>query len=553
MKTPLSQDHSKTATQKSFRNRLVIATKRIAYQELIHPDNKMSQRRACTLIRVPRVTLRRWQTHRPICVYDLNAAEHDFFESPVGTVCLQRIILAAAKTIRYGSSGIRGIQEFLKLSQLDQWVASSTGALHAWVSKVEAQIIEFGHQQQTVASKGMAKKKISICQDENFHEGVPCLVAIEPMSNFILVEKIVEDRTTEAWKQAVNEGLMGLNIEIIQSTSDEGTAILSHVKHELKAEHSPDLFHVQQELTKATAFPLKAQEKEFEKAMKVEEKKLQKMIAKHGHGSTQAEAAKGTYNLRKMGLSERKRRREEVSEAKRALGECYHPINLTTGALQSVEEIEANLTTHVGIVEQRCLEAELSESSLKRLQKVRGMIGSMVTYLRFFFMILQRALDALGMGEGELAVFREVLIPVAYIEGIIKKHPVGKRAKLVNLLEELKRRARAGPWAEETLEIRMAQAREMAAMFQRSSSCVEGRNGVLALKHHSFHVITERTLKALTVIHNYHVRRDDGSTAAERFFGMKHENLFGYLLNHVPMLGRPRTRRNQKVAHEVAA
>ena len=52
----------------------------------------------------------------------------------------------------------------------------------------------------------------------------------------------------------MKESVAGLSVDIIQSTSDEAVAIKSHVKNALKAHHSPDLFHVQQELVKATAF-----------------------------------------------------------------------------------------------------------------------------------------------------------------------------------------------------------------------------------------------------------------------------------------------------------
>ena len=46
-------------------------------------------------------------------------------------------------------------------------------------------------------------------------------------------------------------------------------------------------------------------------------------------------------------------------------------------------------------------------------------------------------------------------------------------------------------------------ATESAQLFQRSSSCVEGRNGQLALHHHHLHRIRPRKLAALTTIHNY--------------------------------------------------
>jgi hypothetical protein len=62
-------------------------------------------------------------------------------------------------------------------------------------------------------------------------------------------------------------------------------------------------------------------------------------------------------------------------------------------------------------------------------------------------------------------------------------------------------------------------AAECADLFQRSSSCVEGRNGQLAQYHHGKHRLSDRKLAVLTTVHNYFIRRPDGTTAAERFFG----------------------------------
>src|SRR6266487_1367758 len=92
-------------------------------------------------------------------------------------------------------------------------------------------------------------------------------------------------------------------------------------------------------------------------------------------------------------------------------------------------------------------------------------------------------------------------------------------------------------------------AQESAGLFQRSSSCVEGRNGRLSLQHHGQSRVSERRLKALTVIHNYLVRRGDQTTAAERFFGQKHKDVFSWLLERMPNLPRPAQKR-RKTASE---
>ena len=86
-----------------------------------------------------------------------------------------------------------------------------------------------------------------------------------------------------------------------------------------------------------------------------------------------------------------------------------------------------------------------------------------------------------------------------------------------------------------------------ADLFQRSSSCVEGRNGHLSLYHHGCHRLSDRKLRALTAIHNFHILRPDGTTAAERFFGQAHPPLFEQVLAHVSFPPPPRQRRPRRV------
>jgi hypothetical protein len=86
---------------------------------------------------------------------------------------------------------------------------------------------------------------------------------------------------------------------------------------------------------------------------------------------------------------------------------------------------------------------------------------------------------------------------------------------------------------------------ECAQVFQRSSSCVEGRNGQLSLKFHAFRRLNAHTLQVLTVLHNYFIRRADGTTAAERFFEQKPRDLFTWLLDKVE-LPRPRKKHRRQ-------
>ena len=104
------------------------------------------------------------------------------------------------------------------------------------------------------------------------------------------------------------------------------------------------------------------------------------------------------------------------------------------------------------------------------------------------------------------------------------------------------KRSFSGVSAEELKLIEKASA-ECASLFHSSRTCVEGRNGQLSLRHHGLHRLSNRKLAALTAVHNYYTKRPDGTTAAERFVGIKLREMFGFLLSKVDLPGRSAWRR----------
>jgi hypothetical protein len=73
---------------------------------------------------------------------------------------------------------------------------------------------------------------------------------------------------------------------------------------------------------------------------------------------------------------------------------------------------------------------------------------------------------------------------------------------------------------------KLAWAEWMTKKFHRSSSAVEGRNGFLSQMYHNGRGLTAKRLRALTVIHNYGIKRLDGTTAAMRLFDREFPDLF---------------------------
>ena len=84
------------------------------------------------------------------------------------------------------------------------------------------------------------------------------------------------------------------------------------------------------------------------------------------------------------------------------------------------------------------------------------------------------------------------------------------------------------------------EAKRLAAVFQRSSSNVEGRNGYLSLRNHQLRGLDlPRKRECFTTIHNFFLTRPDGTTAAERFFGQKPRSMFGAILASVELAPAP--------------
>lgn len=88
-------------------------------------------------------------------------------------------------------------------------------------------------------------------------------------------------------------------------------------------------------------------------------------------------------------------------------------------------------------------------------------------------------------------------------------------------------------------------AYQMASSFQRSSSQVEGRNGYLAFMNHSQKGIPKKKMEALTVIHNFDTKREDGSTSAKRLFHREFPDMFEFLCRNVTGFSEPRKRKSK--------
>jgi hypothetical protein len=241
-------------------------------------------------------------------------------------------------------------------------------------------------------------------------------------------------------------------------------------------------------------------------------------------------------------------RQEQVAGAVRGLGDDYHPFDRQSGAPVQAEELRRRLEARFEVIEAAGEQAELPQSGWQKINKARRVLPALVATLAWFWAQVREVSGPLGLGPAEQEWFEQRVLPAAYWQQAAER---GRDAADRQGLRALAERLQGAAWSEGARPAGLSAsaasrvcevARECVQRWVRSSSCVEGRNGLLALRHHGKHGLSEGRLQALTVLHNYWVRRPDGSTAAERFFGQKPRDLFEWLLERLPDPPRPAKR-----------
>jgi hypothetical protein len=527
-----------------------------------HPDRPFgSQRQFAQQHGVPRSTLQHWlqQAQHSDLEHELVA----FFESPVGYHFLRRLLLALHLVFHLaGPAGIRLLCQFLERTGLDRFVASSFGSQQALAVRLQAELIAYADAEKQRLSAAMPPKKITVCPDENFHGQQACLVAVEPVSNFLILEAYHSQRDGETWTAAVKQALHGLPVEVVQVTSDQAKGLVACARDGLEAQHTPDLFHGQRDLSQATSLPLERQvhaaqkELDGEQALAAAERQRQQDYQNGPRPPGRAPDFAAAIELHEafaghaaLALEQCQQRQEQAREAVRGVADDYHPFDAVRGRPVTAAALEKCLKQRLQTIEEVVAAAGLGEKSQAALAKARRWLVPLLASMAWFWEMVSALTASLKLTAEARRAFREQLLPGLYwqreaLRGRDKEQKEQRRVLSESLLAAAW--SPAGvlgqlPEAERANVARVAS--EAVALFVRSSSCVEGRNGRLSLYHHGQGALSAVRLQSLTAVHNYVVQRADGTTAAERFFGAKPRPVFDCLLEQMPELPRPAKKR----------
>jgi hypothetical protein len=458
-----------------------------------------------------------------------------------------------------GACGIRLVCLLVQLAGLDRFVAASYGAQHQVNRQVEEAIVAYRRAESTRLAKDMPAKDLTVAQDETCTGGL-CLVAMDPKSNDILLEQAAPARDHDTWHALMEQALSGLNCHIIQSTSDEAPALLAYVEHHLGAHHSPDLFHVQHELVKAVSGPMATKQRAAGKAATEAHKRLEQVQGqlqsaggepqKRGPGRPPKDTAslEQLEQEAEVARQEHQRiseQREQVAQSIRAIGHAYHFVDVERGVRRNGKLVAADIQEQIDTVRTVAQHEGLSQTCLERIEKAERVLPKMQATIEFVSGYVRQQVSQLNLTPPVSYALHAHLIPSFYLERVAQTRTVYAGEPLRELAERLRTPlcepgGALAALSEAEQSALQQQAKELAEVFQRSSSNVEGRNGYLSLRNHQLRGLDHpRKRTCLTAVHNFLLTRPDGTTAAERFFGQKPRSMFAAILDSVAIPPAP--------------
>jgi len=237
--------------------------------------------------------------------------------------------------------------------------------------------------------------------------------------------------------------------------------------------------------------------------------------------------------------------RAQVKAHIRGIGHDYHFVDLERGVRRNGQLIAADIYGHIDQIRTLAQQEGLSQSCLERIEKAERVVPKMQATIEFVSGYVHQQVTQLDLTPPLSFAMHAKLIPSYYLDRVAQTRTVSDGEPLRELAERLRAPlcepggvlSELSPENQEQLH---DEAKRLAAVFQRSSSNVEGRNGYLSLRNHQLRGLDlPRKRECFTAIHNFFLTRSDGTTAAERFFGQKPRSMFTAILASVELAPAP--------------
>lgn len=471
--------------------------------------------------------------------------ESFFWETEAGSAWLRLLVFAVLYLFGLECGvGARKLSRFFKLIRIHHHVGVSEAALRTQMQQMELLLPQFQEACEQQVNK--QKRKAVVAMDETFFGDFLILVLMDLSSGYLLLEDISDDRRFETGYAKTSPRLEALGIEVTHALSDRAKALIKLAVTGFECSSGADLFHAQQDLSRWLGSKLARHASTAEKQLIV----AQAAEEKAPETATEAEL----QDLKEQSLNARK----DYDQAKQVqttyhenlqgISDAIHPFSLIDHSPNDAEKVEEGLENRAKAFEHLAGEQGISDNK-DVMKKFRNPIKPLAVSVSFWWLWVSETLQGFAVDKDLEDWLTTTLLPVVYWH---------QHLHLTQNSQSRENYRKAWTQASHTLETHpfsatlpdseiqrwLTWAEWMVRQFHRSSSAVDGRNGCLAQLYHNGRGLTPQRLRALTVIHNYGLEHEDGTTAARRLFGTEFPELFSWLLEQMGDL--PLARKNRQ-------
>ena len=442
--------------------------------------------------------------------------------------------------------GAEALSQFFKTIRIDKHVGVSPTVLRDQITKLEILLPQFQAECENSLSK--QTRKIVAGLDETFFGDFMILVMMDLRSGYLLLEEITEDRCFDTWCAKTTPRLESLGIEVSHAISDRAKALIKMAVTGFGCESGADVFHAQQDASRWLGARLGKRVTHAEKDLEVVQAAEDKAAKKADETALVGLQAERTV-AEKM-LEAARQSQQDYHENLQGISDEVHPFSVVDNSVNDAEKVVQQLEGRAQAFEAIAQDQGIADNK-NTLKKLRNQFEALAVSVSFWWLWVNETLLSLGLEDIELEQWlTTTLLPVVYWHHKMRQTKSRKaKDKYRKAWESASATFKVHPLTARlpTSEIQrwLLWAESMSRQFQRSSSAVEGRNGCLSQMYHNGRGLSGKRLKALTVIHNYDIKREDGTTAAMRLFNAEFPDLFLWMLERMGELPLPRKSRER--------
>jgi hypothetical protein len=469
------------------------------------------------------------------------------WETEEGRQWLRRLVVATLYIFGLKRGiGLDTLSEFFARLHLETQAGCAPSALRQVMQTLEAALLEAAEAWEQAGCAGGEGREIIGAVDATFLERM-MLVCLDLSTGYLLLETVAEDRTFATWQALLEERLKGLGTSVRYLVSDRAKALVQLAEQGLECLSMPDFFHVVHDIVKSYALTIGRHVRQAQQELTKATEALARLQGQP-HTAPDAPEAQALVAARQAEGQQWAEVQRTYRHHLETLSLTLHPFCIAASTPQTSAQVASQLHAAVEAIEDLAKRQQLPARA-RAMQKVRKQLPALAALVDYWWEGVERDLEHAAISAPWRHWAKEYLLPLVYWEHhVAHTRCVRRKAKIQQACEAVR-----GLFHTHGLTVRLPApaleewhtwATQQVQAFQRASSAVEGRNGMLAQLPHNQRGLPKRRDKVWTVLHNFDGRAGDGTPPASRFFKRTFPDLFETVLSEVNDLPRPRQRKH---------